>query len=106
MAAGDSDEVVAGGSGGVGGAAGVLTRLPDAQVFSRDPEQYGAEEITDTVARLSKIVARLRKARQDEAEVKEAAAKLKKANAAAKKAKAKKAKSGAPVSADPMEIVI
>lgn len=104
--AGAPDEVVGSGDARVPNSSSVLTKLPDAQVFARDAEQYGAEEIADTVARLSKIVARLRKARQDDAEVKEAAAKLKKANAAAKKAKAKKAKSGASVPADPMEIVI
>ncbi len=69
-----------------------LTRLPDAQVFSRDPEVYTDEDLADTIERLQRILARQRKARQDEAELVAAAADLKKKNAAAKKAKAKKAK--------------
>lgn len=95
--------MVAGSDDGVGNSVGVLTRLPDSQVFARDPEQYGDAEMTDTIERLSKILVRMRKARQDDALVKEAAAKLKKTNAAAKKAKAKKA---GKVPADPMGEVI
>lgn len=68
----------------------VLNKLPDAQAFSRDPEDYTTEALSDTIARLERILARQRKARQDAAEVAEAAAKMKKANAANRKAKAKK----------------
>jgi hypothetical protein len=63
-----------------------LTKLPDAQVFSRDPEDYSTEDIADTIIRLQRILARQRKARQDDAEIKELTAKIKKAN----KAKTKK----------------
>lgn len=75
----------------VAGAAGIppLERLPDAQVFSRDPEDYSAETTAEAIERLRKIVARQRKARQDDAEVAELAAKYKKTNAAAKRKKAK-----------------
>lgn len=68
---------------------GILTKLTDAQAFSRDPEDYSAEAVEDTVARLSKHVARQRKARDDEAAFKESAAKIKKANETSKKKKAK-----------------
>jgi len=95
--------MVAGSDVGVDDSTSVLARLPDSQVFARDPEQYGEAEMVDTIERLSKILTRMRKARQDDALVKEAAAKLKKTNAAAKKAKAKKA---GKVPADPMEVVI
>lgn len=66
-----------------------LSKLPDAQVFSRDPEDYTTETIEDTITRLRKIILRQRKARQDEAEVAELTAKIKKANKAAGKKKAK-----------------
>lgn len=71
------------------GTASALTKLPDAQVFSRDPEDYTQESTADTIARLSKIVARQRKARQDDAEIAATTAKIKKANTAATKKKAK-----------------
>ena len=74
-----------------------LARLPDAQVFARDPEDYTQENIDDTIQRLTKILARQRKARQDDAEVKDTAAKLKKTNTVARKKKAGK------LAADPME---
>ena len=72
------------------GATAALTKLPDAQVFSRDAEDYTQEAIADTVARLSKIITRQRLARKDDAEIAEATLKIKKANkaAATKKAKA------------------
>jgi hypothetical protein len=76
-----------------------LDKLPDAQVFSRDPEDYTQENTADTITRLSKIIARHRKARQDSEELATIAAKLKKTNAAAKRKKAK-------VAADPMETTI
>lgn len=76
-----------------------LDKLPDAQVFSRDPEDYTQENTADTIARLAKIVARHRKARQDSEELAAIAAKLKKTNAAAKRKKSK-------VAADPMETTI
>lgn len=76
-----------------------LDKLPDAQVFSRDPEDYTTENIADTIARLSKIIARQRKARADSEELTLIAAKLKKTNAAAKRKKAK-------LAADPMETTI
>lgn len=66
-----------------------LSKLPDAQVFSRDPEDYTTEAIEDTIARLRKIILRQRKARQDEAEVAELTAKIKKANKVADKKKTK-----------------
>lgn len=66
-----------------------LNKLPDAQVFSRDPEDYTQETTEDTIARLRKIVERQRKARQDDAEIAEATLKIKKANAAATKKKTK-----------------
>lgn len=78
-----------------------LTRLPDAQVFSRDPESYADEDVADTIERLRKIVARQRKARADDADVAAKAATIKKTNAAAKRAKAR-----AKVAADPMETVV
>lgn len=80
------------------GSPSTLNRLPDAQVFARDPEDYTAEGVADTIARLSKIVARQRKARQDDAAIAAAAATIKKTNATARRAKARKS---AP--ADPME---
>jgi hypothetical protein len=76
-----------------------LDKLPDAQVFSRDPEDYTQENTADTIARLTKLVARYRKARQDGEELTTLAAKLKKTNAAAKRKKAK-------LAADPMETTI
>jgi len=72
--------------------ADVLSKLPDAQVFSRDPEDYTQEAIEDTIARLQKIVARQRKARQDDAAIAETLLKVKKANAAATKKKTKATK--------------
>ncbi len=103
MAASSNEPTDAGAAGGADNSTSVLSKLPDSQVFARDPEQYDAEAVQDTVARLAKVLVRIRKARADDAQVKEAAAKLKKANAAAKKAKAKKA---GKVPADPMETVI
>lgn len=76
-----------------------LDKLPDAQVFSRDPEDYTQENTADTVARLSKIIARHRRARQDAEAMSTIAAKLKKTNAAAKRKKSK-------LAADPMETTI
>jgi hypothetical protein len=76
------------------GVAVPLAKLTDTQVFARDPEDYTTENVTDTIARLSKIVARQRKARQDEADVLAQAQRIKKTNAAARKKKAP---------ADPME---
>jgi hypothetical protein len=61
-----------------------LTKLSDAQVFSRDPEDYSAEDIAETITRLQRIVARQRKARADDAEIQALTAKIKKANAAKK----------------------
>jgi hypothetical protein len=76
-----------------------LARIPDAQVFARDPEDYTVESTADTIERLRKIVARQRKARDDEAQVKEAAAKLKKTNTAAARKKSK-------LAADPLETIV
>lgn len=78
-----------------------LARLPDAQVFARDPEDYTLESTADTIERLRKIVARQRKARNDDNQVKEAAAKLKKVNTAAAKKKAK-----TKIAADPLETIL
>ena len=94
-----SDAVV--GAGDAGGA-DVLRRLPDAQVFARDAEDYDAESLKDVMERLAKVVARKRKARQDDALVAEQAAKMKKANAAAKKKKKPTGK----LADDPMETVL
>jgi len=82
------------------GAAEPLKRLPDAQVFARDAEDYDAESTADVLERLRKVVERKRRARRDDAEVAAKAAKMKKANAAAAKKKAPK------VAADPMETVL
>lgn len=68
-----------------------ITSLPDAQVFSRDPEDFTKETLADTIERLKKIVARQRKARQDSAEISALSAKFKKTNAAASRKKAKAA---------------
>lgn len=68
-------------------AVSALSKLPDAQVFSRDAEDYTQEAIEDTIVRLQKIVARQRKARQDDAEIAELTAKIKKANKVAGKKK-------------------
>jgi len=76
-----------------------LDKLPDAQVFSRDPEDYTKENTADTIARLSKIIARFRRARRDDEELAGIAAKLKKTNAAAKRKKTK-------LAADPMETIL
>lgn len=84
--------------------AGPVTKLSDAQVFARDPEDYTEENIADTIERLRKILVRHRKARQDAAQILEEAAKLKKANAKPKKSAASKAKPT--LSADPMETTI
>jgi hypothetical protein len=73
-----------------------VSRLTDAQVFARDPEDYTIEDTRDTVERLRKIIERQRKARQDSEAVTELATKFKKTNAAAKKKKAT-------LAADPME---
>ena len=88
----DTDAVAAADDVSAGAGATVLSKLPDAQVFSRDAEDYTQEAIEDTIVRLRKIVARQRKARQDEAEIVELTAKIKKANTVAAKAKAKKSK--------------
>lgn len=58
----------------------ILSKLPDSQVFSRDPEQYTAENTADTIERLRKVVARIRKARADDAEMTTLTTKIKKAN--------------------------
>ena len=86
------------------GSAGPLTRLSDAQVFSRDPEDYTEENTADTIERLRKILARHRKARQDAQQILDEAAKLKKANAKPKKSAASKTKPA--LAADPMETTI
>lgn len=95
----DKSDAVAG--AGDTGSADVLRRLPDAQVFARDAEDYDAESLKDVMERLAKVVARKRKARQDDALVAEQAAKMKKANAAAKKKKP-----AGKLAADPMETVL
>jgi len=77
-----------------------LKRLPDAQVFARDAEDYDAESTADVLERLRKVVERKRRARRDDADVAAKAAKMKKVNAAAAKKKAPK------VAADPMETVL
>jgi hypothetical protein len=81
-----------------------VTKLSDAQVFARDPEDYTEENTADTIERLRKILARHRKARQDAEQVMAEAAKLKKANAKPKKAAATKAKPS--LAADPLETKI
>ncbi len=81
-----------------------VTKLSDAQVFARDPEDYTEENTADTIERLRKILARHRKARQDAEQVMAEAAKLKKTNAKPKKAAASKAKPS--LSTDPMETKI
>ena len=78
-----------------------LKRLPDAQVFARDAEDYDAESEADVLERLRKVVERKRRARRDDADVVAKAAKMKKVNAAAAKKKAKVV-----VAADPMETVL
>jgi hypothetical protein len=78
-----------------------LNKLPDAQVFSRDPEAYTEESLADTIERLRKIMVRQRKARADDEQVAAAAAAIKKTNAAAKRAKAR-----TKASEDPMENTI
>lgn len=83
----DGDGVAAAVAGAAGAGASVLSKLPDAQVFSRDAEDYTQEAIEDTIARLQKIVARQRKARQDDAEIAELTAKIKKTNKVAGKKK-------------------
>lgn len=80
-----------------------LSKLSDTQVFARDPEDYSTETTADTIARLTKIVARQRKARQDDQEVAALAAKMKKANAASRK---KKVKDAAPSSINIMDTPI
>lgn len=87
-------------SAAVAAGTGPLRRLPDAQVFARDAEDYDAESMRDVLERLRKVVERKRKARRDDVAVAEQAAKMKKANAAASKKKAK------PLAADPMETTI
>jgi hypothetical protein len=67
-----------------------LSKLSDAQVFAKDPEQFTDEDVSETVERLKKILGRYRKARQDSAEIAEAAAKIKATNTKARKTKAKK----------------
>lgn len=68
-----------------------LSKLPDSQVFARDPEDYTTETTADTIARLSKILVRIRKARNDDAEIVALTAKAKAAN------KKKKSKSDKPL---------
>lgn len=97
----DPNDVPAGDAGSAG-AAGPVTKLTDAQVFARDPEDYSEENTADTIARLRKILERQRRARQDSQAVAEEAAKLKKANAKTKKPK----KAPGKVAADPMETII
>jgi len=94
----DSQDDKVGDAGGAG-ASNPLKKLPDAQVFARDAEDYSQEDMLDTLERLRKVVERKRKARRDDAAVAEAAAKMKKVNAAAKKKKAKQV-------VDPMEKTI
>jgi hypothetical protein len=62
-----------------------LDKLPDAQVFSRDPVDYTAETLAETIARLRPIVERQRKARKDAAEIVLLAAAIKTKNAKPKK---------------------
>ena len=76
--------------------ADVLKRLPDAQVFSRDPEDYSKEDIADTIARLKKVLLRYRAARSDGEAIVANAARVKKLNAAATKKKTK-------LAADPLD---
>jgi hypothetical protein len=66
-----------------------ITSLPDAQVFSKDPEDFTTETLADTIERLRKIVTRQRKARQDSAEISALSLKFKKTNATAARKKAK-----------------
>lgn len=79
----------------------ILDDLPDAQVFSRDPESFTEHDLKILIDRLKRHVARMRKARQDDALIQETSIKLKKTNAAAKKKKAK-----IKLAADPMETII
>ncbi len=81
-----------------------LDKLTDAQVFSRDPEDYTQESAAETIARLKRILQRYRKARDDDAAIAEEAAKIKATNAKAKKAKAKKKGIGEIV--DPFEEIV
>lgn len=81
------DEANATPASGGGDPTVALKKLPDSQVFARDPEDYTVENTADTIARLSKILTRIRKARQDDAEIAALTAKFKKANA--KKSKTK-----------------
>lgn len=90
---------------------GILTKLTDAQAFSRDPEDYSKEDVADTIARLHKHVARQRKARDDEAAFKDSAAKIKKANEVSKKKKTteaskKKTKASASLPEDVGDIIL
>ena len=57
-----------------------LAKLSDAQVFSKDPEQYTDQDVAEVIARLTKTLARFRKARQDSQEIAEATAKMKATN--------------------------
>lgn len=77
----------------------ILDDLPDAQVFSRDPETFSEHDIKVLIDRLKRHVARMRKARQDDAAVQEIATKTKKLNAAARKKKSK-------LATDPMDTII
>ena len=86
------------------GGPNTLASLPDAQVFSRDPEDYTTENLADTIRRLRRIMERQRKARQDDAEIAELTAKLKTANAAAKKTKATKAAKASPTKVKPLSM--
>ncbi len=78
-----------------------LDALPDAQVFSRDPVDYTAETLAETIARLKPIVERQRKARKDAAEIAFLAAAIKTKNAKVKKPSKAKAKQSPPI--NPME---
>ena len=71
------------------GGPNTLAALSDAQVFSRDAEDYTTENTADTIRRLRRLMERQRKARQDDAELAELSIKLKKANAATRKKKTK-----------------
>ncbi len=76
--------------------ADVLKKLPDSQVFSRDPEDYSKEDVADTIARLRKVLTRYRAARSDGESILADAARIKKLNAAASKKKTK-------LAADPLD---
>jgi Zn-dependent peptidase ImmA (M78 family) len=70
-----------------------LSKLPDSQVFSRDPEAIDAETAADIERRFVVISERLRRQRGDVAQADQTA----RAEKAAKKTRKKKAKKAAPL---------